>query len=231
MASWIMCRRSSALLSGGTVAHQRSSLHPSIHTKWQCPSHFSRPSVCARRFQQVSRLVGRSKVSAAMFNRVEPIQPKPGQESVWQYPRPPRCEPTPKRIQVIFNGETILDTTSAFRVLETSHPPTYYLPASEFRPGSLRKAGGSSYCEWKGSATYWDIVCGDKVASRVGWSYESPSRGFEAIKGHVALYAGPMDAVYVGGEKVTPQPGGFYGGWITEDVVGPFKGGPGSTGW
>ena len=117
------------------------------------------------------------------------------------------------------------------QVLETSHPPTYYLPRSAFVPGALREAAGSSFCEWKGAARYVDLVGGDRAAERVGWYYPSPTPGFSMLTDHIALYAGPMDRVLVDGERVTPQPGGFYGGWITSAVTGPFKGVPGSNGW
>lgn len=167
---------------------------------------------------------------------MRPVQPKrvepgPGQESVWDYPRPPRVEPTDKRIQVVFNGVTIADTRRAQRVLETSHPPVYYIPPEDIQMAYLVPAAGSSWCEWKGRASYYDVVVGDREAERAAWTYHEPLKGFESIKEHVAFYAGPMDACYVAGERVRPQPGGFYGGWITGDVVGPFKGGPGTRGW
>ena len=117
------------------------------------------------------------------------------------------------------------------QVLETSHPPTYYLPRSGFSPGALREAAGSSFCEWKGAARYVDVVGGDRVAERAGWYYPSPTPEFAMLVDHVAVYAGPMDQVLVDGERVTPQPGGFYGGWVTSGVTGPFKGVPGSQGW
>lgn len=159
------------------------------------------------------------------------IEPGPGQESVWDYPRPPRLEPTTRRIRIVFGGETIVDTTSAFRVLETSHPPVYYIPRDDIRGGVLRPASGSTVCEWKGIARYWNVAVGDRVAERAAWSYERPEPGFSPIAGCIAFYAGPMDACYVDDSLVEPQPGGFYGGWITPDVVGPFKGVPGSSDW
>ncbi|KAJ7515695.1 hypothetical protein O6H91_22G023800 [Diphasiastrum complanatum] len=154
-----------------------------------------------------------------------------GQESVWDYPRPPRLEPVAERIRIVFNSLTIADTTKAYRVLETSHPPVYYIPPADINLSFLKKAGGSSFCEWKGNATYWTLSVNGKTAEKVGWSYENPTAGFLAIKGYIAFYAGPMDVCFVGDEKVEPQPGGFYGGWITSRVVGPFKGVPGSWGW
>jgi len=152
-------------------------------------------------------------------------------ENVWDYPRPPALEPASKPLRIVFGGAVIATTTGAFRVLETSHPPVYYLPPAAFVPGSLEAAGGGSYCEWKGEAVYWTIRSGAKVAPRAGWSYPDPTPPFAAIRDYVAVYAGPMDACYVGDEAVVPQPGGFYGGWITSDLIGPFKGVPGSMGW
>lgn len=164
--------------------------------------------------------------------RPVPVRPAEGQESVWDYPRPPRVEPVDRRIVIRHGGETIADTTAAFRVLETSHPPVYYLPTDDIRMGLLREASGSSYCEWKGAARYWDVTLpSGETFRQVGWDYPDPSRGFEDIRGHIAFYAAPFDEVTVGGVQVEPQPGGFYGGWVTPDVVGPFKGGPGSMGW
>jgi uncharacterized protein (DUF427 family) len=153
-------------------------------------------------------------------------------ESVWDYPRPPRLEPTSRRIRVVLGGETIVDTVRAHRVLETSHPPVYYVPAEDVRPGALAPAGGrATLCEWKGLATYLDVVAGGRRAERAAWTYREPAAGFEAIRDAVAFYAGRMDACYVDDEAVRPQPGAFYGGWITSDLEGPFKGAPGSDGW
>ncbi|KUI25337.1 hypothetical protein AU195_24070 [Mycobacterium sp. IS-1496] len=166
-----------------------------------------------------------------MAGRPVPLKPGPGQESVWDYPRPPRLETFRGSITVEFGGRTVASTTTAWRVLETSHPPTYYLPADCFAPGTLRPAAGSSWCEWKGQAGYYDVVAGDRVAPRAAWTYAHPTRGFEAIAGAVAVMAAQMDRCTVDDEQVVPQPGGFYGGWITSRVVGPFKGVPGSMGW
>lgn len=159
------------------------------------------------------------------------IPPGPGQESVWDYPRPPRVEPVHARVTVTLGGVLIAETTRALRVLETSHPPAYYLPEDDFVPGALRPTEGSSFCEFKGRAAYYDIVGGDVVADRAGWYYPSPSRGFEQLVGHVSLYPGRMDHCTVEGETVVAQEGDFYGGWITADIVGPFKGGAGTWGW
>lgn len=160
-----------------------------------------------------------------------PDEPGPGQESVWEYPRPPRMEPVPERITIRLGGQLIVDTTDAVRVLETSHPPVYYLPIADFAPGALVDAEGSSFCEFKGAARYLDVRGGDAVRPGAAWNYPSPSAGFGALVDRVAVYAGPMDECTVGGEDVTPQPGGFYGGWVTSSVSGPFKGVPGSMGW
>ena len=166
-----------------------------------------------------------------MAIRPTPDKPGPGQESVWDYPRPPRLEEFAGSITVELGGETIASTQRAWRVLETSHPPTYYLPRDCFREGSLRPTSGSSWCEWKGQARYFDLVSASKTAPRAAWTYEHPSPGFSAIAGAVAVMAGSVDRCTVNGEVVEPQPGGFYGGWVTSWVVGPFKGGPGSMGW
>jgi uncharacterized protein (DUF427 family) len=152
-------------------------------------------------------------------------------EDVWAYPRPPRVEPVTRPIRIVFAGQTIAQTGAAFRVLETSHPPVYYLPRAAFADGVLEPAAGQSLCEWKGAARYWSIRAGGRVAEGAAWSYPNPRSAFAAIRDHFAVYAGPMDACFVGDEAVTPQPGGFYGGWVTKDLQGPFKGGPGSMGW
>ncbi len=152
-------------------------------------------------------------------------------ESVWDYPRPPRLERTPARLEVELGGSVVASTTDGWRVLETSHPPTFYLPASAFQPGTLRETAGSSVCEWKGVASYFDLVAGDVVAPRAAWTYRDPTPGFAAIAGAVAGMPGRVDRCTVDGEVVVPQPGGFYGGWITSGVTGPFKGVPGSMGW
>lgn len=152
-------------------------------------------------------------------------------ESVWDYPRPPRLEPSSERVVVTHAGVVLADTTSSLRVLETSHPPTYYLPASAFAAGVLRPAEGASWCEWKGQASYLDLVVGDEVLTGIAWTYPEPSAPFEALRDHVALYPGRVDRCTIDGEVVQPQPGNFYGGWITSRVTGPFKGGPGTSGW
>jgi uncharacterized protein (DUF427 family) len=163
--------------------------------------------------------------------RPQRIPPGPTQESVWDYPRPPRLEPVPQRIQIVFVGETIADTCRAWRVLETSHPPVYYLPPEDVRREPLVPESGSSFCAWKGKARYFTLRVGDREARRVAWSYHDPSPAFGSIRDHLAFYAGPMDECPVAGERGRAQPGGFYGGWITTGVVGPFRGEPGTEGW
>jgi len=155
----------------------------------------------------------------------------PGQESVWDYPRPPRVEPVRRRVEVRFGGELVADTTRALRVLETASPPTYYIPADDVRIDLLWPSGHETVCEWKGRATHFDLVVGTVVSPRAAWSYAQPKSGYESIAEYVAFYAGRVDEARVGGEIVRPQPGGFYGGWITTDIVGPFKGEPGTGGW
>ena len=160
-----------------------------------------------------------------------PVGPGRSQESVWDYPRPPRVEETGRHLRVEFNAVTIAETERAHRVLETSHPPVYYIPPEDVRMEFLTEMAGSTMCEWKGRATYYRLAVGDRAADRAAWTYHQPTPGFEGIQDHVAFYPARVDGCYVDGERVRPQPGGFYGGWITDDVVGPFKGGPGTAGW
>jgi uncharacterized protein (DUF427 family) len=159
------------------------------------------------------------------------IKPGPGQESVWDYPRPPQLEDTPKHIQVIFNDVIIADSHQAKRVLETSHPPVYYIPPEDIKMEYLTLTPRTTWCEWKGQAAYYIVSLGDKRAQDAAWYYPRPAPGFEPLKGHVAFYPSLMDACYVDGERVQAQAGDFYGGWITSDIVGPFKGGVGTTRW
>lgn len=153
------------------------------------------------------------------------------QERVSDYPRPPRLEASGRHVLIRLGGAVIAETSAAWRVLETFHPPGWYLPPEAFRPGVLRPAPGRSFCEWKGWARYWTLAAGGVVAERAGWSYPDPTPWFADIAGHVAVYAGRMEGCFVDGERVVPQPGAFYGGWITRELVGPFKGGPGTEGW
>jgi uncharacterized protein (DUF427 family) len=163
--------------------------------------------------------------------RAKRTEPGPGQESVWDYPRPPRVEARPERIVVKLGGEVVADTTSAYRVLETSHPPVWYLPRDAFVEGALAPGEGRSMCEFKGTARYLDVRGGGTPASSAGWTYPSPWPGYEMLADHVALYPSRMDSCEVDGELVQAQDGDFYGGWITSSVVGPFKGAPGTLGW
>lgn len=153
--------------------------------------------------------------------------PKPGQESVWDYPRPPRLEHVTDRITIELDGAVVADTTNAVRILETSHPPVYYLPRSAFADGVLSPAPGASFCEFKGAARYLSVGS----AERSAWYYPDPSPGYEELADLVAVYPGAMDRCLVNGETVTAQEGDFYGGWITSNIVGPFKGAPGTAGW
>lgn len=166
-----------------------------------------------------------------MAKRPIPNTPGPNQESVWDYPRPAVAESVDLTLKVVFGGKTIAETRRGMRTLETSHPPTYYFPPEDVTEGALRPASHRTLCEWKGQARYFDVVVGDKTASNAAWAYDHPTPAFAAIRGFVAFYPALMEACYVGGELVTPQPGGFYGGWVTSHVAGPFKGEPGTMGW
>lgn len=159
------------------------------------------------------------------------ILPGPGQESVWDYPRPPKVEPCPQRIRVEFNGTTIADSTRAHRVLETSHPPVYYIPQSDIKMELLTPNPSRSFCEFKGEANYWDLQVGTRTSPAVAWSYPSPSKPFSVIRDHLAFYPQRVDACFVDDELVQPQEGNFYGGWITSKITGPFKGALGTRGW
>jgi uncharacterized protein (DUF427 family) len=152
-------------------------------------------------------------------------------ESVWDYPRPPRVEESARRIRVIFKGEVIADTQRACRVLETSHPPVYYIPRQDVRMEYLHPSPRRSLCEFKGHAHYWDVQVKDRKAADAAWSYPSPRSGYEAIRDSIAFYPSLMDACYMDEEQVQPQRSGFYGGWITSEIEGPFKGAPGTEGW
>ena len=163
--------------------------------------------------------------------RVSRVEPGPGQESVWDYPRPPRVERSDAVVTVVLGGVEVCRSTRALRVLETSHPPGWYLPREDWLPGSLEPAPGSSSCEWKGVASYLDVVGGGQRAPRAAWTYLDPVPAYALLRGAVAVYPAAVDLCTVDGERVQPQDGGFYGGWITSDVVGPFKGAPGTLGW
>jgi uncharacterized protein (DUF427 family) len=159
------------------------------------------------------------------------IEPGPGEESVWDYPRPPRVESVEKTVQVVFNGKVIAESSHSKRVLETSHPPVYYIPREDIKMNFLKEAPGTSYCEWKGRAEYFHVQVEESTAEKAAWCYPEPTGKFEEIRNDIAFYAEAMDACYVGDEKVKPQEGNFYGGWITSNIVGPFKGGAGTMGW
>ncbi|MEL6830500.1 MAG: DUF427 domain-containing protein [Pseudomonadota bacterium] len=161
----------------------------------------------------------------------DPIKPKPGQESVWDYPRPAIAEPTKLSLRVEFADRVIAQTSNGVRTLETSHPPTYYFPEEDVDISLLHRTEHGSFCEWKGKATYFDVVVGQKSASNAAWTYPAPSNPFAMISRHIAFYPALMQACFVNDEPVIAQPGGFYGGWVTSHVAGPFKGGPGSWGW
>lgn len=152
-------------------------------------------------------------------------------ESAWDYPRPPRVEATFRRIRMHFAGELIADSTRAIRVLETSHPPVYYIPWDDIHSEFLMPSTRRTFCEFKGVASYWTLKVGERSAPDAAWSYEQPSHGYEAIRGHLAFYASKVDGCFVDEECVKPQSGAFYAGWITSEVIGPFKGGPGSERW
>jgi uncharacterized protein (DUF427 family) len=156
---------------------------------------------------------------------------RPGQESVWDYPRPPRLEQAASRLRVVFGGAVVAETRRGFRVLETSHPPTYYFPPEDCDPALLLSGRGSSVCEWKGRAEYRTIRVGERDAPDAAWLYPAPRPAFAPIRDHLAFFPGRVDACYVDGERALPQEGGFYGGWITSGIAGPFKGVPGSAGW
>jgi len=159
------------------------------------------------------------------------IEPKAGQESVWDYPRPPRIAKVTERLRVVFNGRTIADTRAGYRVLETSHPPVYYLPSIDTQMTFLEPASGHSWCEFKGQANYWSLKVDGKRSVKAAWSYPAPSPAFRDIAGYLAFYASRVDECWVDDERVQPQDGDFYGGWITSRIVGPFKGAAGTSGW
>ena len=158
--------------------------------------------------------------------------PGPSQESVWDYPRPPRLVPDTREIIVRMGDVEIVRTTRALRMLETASPPTFYLPFADARLDLLVEARelGSTYCEWKGGARYWSIVDGRAQLPGVAWSYPSPNPPYEAIAACFSAYPGRV-ACFVDGERVRAQDGGFYGGWVTNEIVGPWKGGRETAGW
>jgi len=164
------------------------------------------------------------------MNRREPAL-GPGQESVWDYPRPPKLEDSTDHIQLLFNGIIIADTHQAKRVLETSHPPVYYIPPEDIKMEYLTTSSRSTFCEFKGNTSYYTIKVGEKTIAHGAWYYRHPSPEYEAMANYIAFYPGKMDACYINGEQVQAQQSDFYGGWVTSKVTGPFKGGPGTFGW
>jgi uncharacterized protein (DUF427 family) len=152
-------------------------------------------------------------------------------ENVWDYPRPPRLEPATRHIQVRFEGQVIADTHRALRVLETTHPPVYYIPPEDVRMDLLVPSPRHTYCEYKGAASYWSVKVGERVSPDAAWSYAQPNPPYEQLRDHLAFYAGRVDECLVDEHTVQPQPGSFYGGWITPDIAGPFKGGPNTSNW
>jgi uncharacterized protein (DUF427 family) len=158
------------------------------------------------------------------------VKPGPGQVSVWDFPRPPRLQADAREVVVQWGGVEVARTKQALCVLETAHPPSFYLPWNDVARQFLQPAGGGSFCEWKGPARYWSLVDGQRRLPNVAWSYPQPLAGAEALADCVAFYAHDLEC-WVGGSRIRPQPGGFYGGWISAELVGPFKGDPGSAGW
>jgi uncharacterized protein (DUF427 family) len=159
------------------------------------------------------------------------IEPGPGQESVWDYPRPPRVEPVPERIRVVVGSVDVASSVQALRVLETAGPPVYYIPPADIRMDLLTPTEHHSYCEWKGEASYYTLRLADRIVPNVAWTYLQPLPGYESVRGFLAFYARLVDEAWVGDERAMPQRGRFYGGWVTSRIVGPFKGEPGTTGW
>jgi uncharacterized protein (DUF427 family) len=152
-------------------------------------------------------------------------------ESVWDYPRPPALQACARRVRIELGGRVIADSTAALRILETSHPPTIYVPPGDVDAACFQAAPGSSYCEWKGFAAYLDVVAGERREPAAAWTYREPVAANAQLRDHIAVYPGRMDACWLGDERVSAQEGDFYGGWITAEIVGPFKGAPGTRGW
>ena len=155
-------------------------------------------------------------------------EPGPGQESVWDYPRPPSLVPDQRHVVVHRGDQVLADTQRSIRVLETASPPTFYLPPEAIDLDALQIVPGSSFCEWKGAARYWALRA--QPEQIIGWDYAEPNLAFQDIAGYLAFYPGRIDC-FVDGERVQPQAGGFYGGWVTSEIVGPYKGEPGTGSW
>jgi uncharacterized protein (DUF427 family) len=163
--------------------------------------------------------------------KIIPDPTAPGQESVWSYPRPAVAVLCPRHLKIMHREVTVAETRNGIRTLETSHPPNYYFPPDDVAPSLLQPSRRRSFCEWKGEAIYFDVVVRGETLRDVAWSYPDPSPAFRSLRGYIAFYARPFDGCFVDGERVTPQPGSFYAGWITADITGPFKGGPGTSFW
>ena len=163
--------------------------------------------------------------------KVTPEPVRPGQESVWSYPRPAVARPCARRLKIVHRGLVVAETGGAVRTLETSHPPSYYFPPDDIAPSILRPSARRSLCEWKGEAVYFDVIVGGETLRDVAWSYPDPTPDFVSLRGFVAFYAWPFEGCFIDDERVTPQPGRFYGGWISSHVAGPFKGPPGTMFW
>jgi uncharacterized protein (DUF427 family) len=165
------------------------------------------------------------------MTRPAPDPVSPGQESVWAYPRPAVAQDFAGRVQILHRGCTLADARHCVRTLETSHPPSYYLPRAAIAMERLTPSPRRSLCEWKAQAVYFDVAIDGALLPDAAWSYPEPTSAFESLRNHIAFYATPFDACLVDGERVTPQPGAFYGGWITANLARPFKGGAGSAFW
>ena len=168
------------------------------------------------------------------FPRIRPsaiVTPGPGQRSVWDFPRPPLIEPVAAAVRVELAGRVVARSERAIRVCETASPPGYYLPPEDVDRACMLPTARTSFCEWKGEARYWTVQVEERTAKDAAWSYPAPYPKYEAIRDYVAFYPRRMDACFVGEERAQPQPGFYYGGWVTGDLTGPFKGVPGSEGW
>lgn len=165
------------------------------------------------------------------MQRPKKITPKAGQESVWDYPRPPHLEAISTNIRIQHQGITLVNSNQALRMLETSHPPGYYIPATDIQMEYLQRTTKRTFCEFKGVAHYYDLKIENITIPEVAWGYDSPSKAYPDLVNHLAFYAHKVDTCFVGDEKVQAQEGDFYGGWITSNIVGPFKGGTGTWGW
>jgi uncharacterized protein (DUF427 family) len=172
-----------------------------------------------------------AEIRSAPPSGVVPEPVGPGDESVWDYPRPPRWEPVPERIRVVVGGRELASSINAIRVLETAGAPVYYLPPADVDFSSLSAAVRTTFCEWKGTASYYDLDDPMRPVHSIAWTYHEPFPGFESIRDYLAFYASKVDEAWVGDELATPQPGRYYGGWVTRRIKGPIKGVPGSDGW